>query len=308
MQTYTPTYINTINQPSELYINESSFTLIGEKPFLVMVQTDSCLNVRFKSRDSFGNTTICQCDVLVLSFKKECKEASPAHIQYTFKPKERTWNLGRNKLFEIAKNRSEKYVYYIFVDDDIQLQTKLHIKPWLTFLQFLKEIEPAVGIIDLSSNIKHALIARQQYGCATSEKSTTYINAPNFDSAVNAFHYQAINFVLPYPTKFDNISWYYSGFYAKVKCDLTFPGQTVHLTKIIGHNPHHRPYPRRLPNARADWDIIMDEVAARLPEKYRNTTELRAWREGGWRYEDDSPTHCIPLPKPHMPVTPFPHL
>ena len=57
-----------------------------------------------------------------------------------------------------------------------------------------------------------------------------YLNAPNFDLAFNAFHYQAVDYILPYPTTFDNISWLPSGSYAKIMCDLVYPGHTVALS------------------------------------------------------------------------------
>ena len=95
---------------------------------LVLVQAESCLANHLSSEEAFGNATLCQCDVLVLTFKKKCNETSPAHIKYVFKPGT-TWNEGRNFLYEVGKNRSEMYLYYIFTDDDIKLTTELSINP-----------------------------------------------------------------------------------------------------------------------------------------------------------------------------------
>ena len=47
---------------------------------------------------------------------------------------------GRNFLYELGKNRSEMYLYYIFTDDDIELTTELQINPWRTFLDFLLDV------------------------------------------------------------------------------------------------------------------------------------------------------------------------
>ena len=204
--------------------------------FLVMVQTESCLPSHLKSEHVFGNTS-CQCDVLVLSFKRKCNETTPKHIKYIFKSNT-TWNEGRNLLFDVGKNRTDWYLYYIFMDDDLQLSTRLKINPWMTFLDFLIEIEPAVGIVDNPLQVKKAFDARKRLGCGiNSTNSVDYINTPNFDSALNAFHYRAVDHILPYPTQFDNVSWWWSGFYFKAVCDVLFPGQTVVLTKINSKFP-----------------------------------------------------------------------
>ena len=279
------------------------------KRFLVMVQAESCLTNHLNSVEAFGNMTLCQCDVLVLAFKKACNEVSPAraHIKYMFKPGT-TWNEGRNLLLEVGRKRSEKYLYYIFMDDDIELTTELSVNPWRTFLDFLIDIEPAVGVVDYPWNVQNGLDAMERLGCGINVNSTNYINAPNFDSAFNAFHYQAVDYILPYPTQFDKISWWYSGFYSKVRCDITFPGQTLMLSKITMINPQHRPYPRRLPDDSHNWNIIMREVEAPLPEKYRNSELLKAWKRGGWTNEDRSASHCFPLATPHMSIRPFSYL
>ena len=275
--------------------------------FLVMVQGESCLKNHLNSEEAFGNTTLCQCDVLVLAYKRECNEASPVHIKYVFKPGT-TWNEGRNLLLEVGRSRSENYLYYIFMDDDIELITELSVNPWRTFLDFLIDIEPAVGVVDHQCNVQNGLNAMERLGCGINVNSTNYINAPNFDSAFNAFHYQAVDYILPYPTQFDKISWWYSSFYSKVKCDIMFPGQTLMHSKVTVINPQHRPYPHGDPYDSHSWNIIMREVEAPLPKKYRNLELLKAWKRGGFRHQDRSASHCFPLATPHMPIRPFSYL
>ena len=275
--------------------------------FLVLVQTESCLTSHLSSEEAFGNATFCQCDVLVLTFKRECNETSPAHIKYVFKPGT-TWNEGRNFLYEVGKNRSEMYLYYIFTDDDVMFTTELSINPWRTFLDFLLDVEPAVGVVDFIWNVEEGVGAVERLECGIDINSTNYISAPNFDSAFNAFHYQAIDYILPYPTQFDKLSWWYSGYYSKVKCDIMFPGQVLMFTKIIAVNTQHRPYPRRDPLDSPNWNIIIREVEAPLPEKYRNSELLKAWKRLGMKNEDKSASYCFPLPAPHKPIRPFSYL
>ena len=208
--------------------------------FLVLVQAESCLANHLSSEEAFGNATLCQCDVLVLTFKRECNETSPAHIKYVFKPGT-SWNEGRNFLYEVGKNRSEMYLYYIFTDDDIQLTTELSINPWRTFLDFLLDIEPAVGVVDFPQFLKLILRGKKRLGCGADINSTNYISAPNFDSAFNAFHYQAIDYILPYPTQFDKLSWWYSGYYSKSNVILCFPVKywcSLKLSQLISSIEH----------------------------------------------------------------------
>ena len=111
--------------------------------FLYLLETESCLPNHLNTAEAIGKDTTCQCDVLTLSFRNVCKVSGSPHI---FKPGT-TWAAGRNLLYKIAKRRSEKYLYYIFLDDDILLKVKLprpNENPWRLFENFLNRIQPAV--------------------------------------------------------------------------------------------------------------------------------------------------------------------
>ena len=191
------------------------------------------------------------------------------------------------------------------MDDDIVLQTKTKKNPWRVFEEFLKQIEPAVGVVEPSDNRHLPLVndARKQRGC-TLEEASDYLPTVNFDAAFNAFHYQAVEHILPYPCKFDATSWWYSQWYVMIKCEIIFTGQVVVHTELIGSNSKHRPYPRKGPGA-SDWDAILNEVGIDLPEKYRNASFLLEWKKDGPEREERSSTICLPPPPPRMPIKPF---
>ena len=273
--------------------------------FLYSIQTECCLPAYLNTHDIIGSSVACQCDVLVLSFKQDCNNKPSAHVEYIFAT-HLSWNEGRNLLFEMAKKRSKKYLYYIFMDDDVQFTTQLNMNPWRAFEEFLLNIEPAVAVVDDTKRLNIAYKSRKELGC--DEDDPDYVNAPQFDSAFNAFHYQAVNHILPYTTKFDNVSWWFSGWYAKVRCDVMFPGQTVMLTKISRVNLQHRNYPQFSPYLASDWEQLMKEVELSLPEKYRNVSLFLAWKKGGHRNQEKTISHCFPLPTPHMPIRPFAYL
>ena len=52
-------------------------------------------------------------------------------MQYLFNSST-TWTSGRNVLYEEAMKRDTRYLYYIFMDDDIQLAMLESLLPFLT--------------------------------------------------------------------------------------------------------------------------------------------------------------------------------
>ena len=273
---------------------------------LYLVQTDSCLPDHLLSVKTIGNAESCHCDVLVLSFKQECSKNPLEHVDYIFNSSATSWNRGRNLLFEETRKRG-KYLYYIFIDDDIGLIIKQkNVNPWRVFETFLEQIEPAIGIVEMETlHLPLVYNGRIEQNC-TLDEIPDYLPIVHFDSAFNAFHYKAVDSILPYPTKFDNISWWFSGWYAAVKSEVVFAGQTLVHTKVFADNFNHRPYPRKHPS-RKDWIAIMKEIEISLPEKYRNLSLFLEWKKGHER-EQTSPTLCLLPPPPHMPIKPFGYL
>ena len=273
--------------------------------FLYLLQTESCLPDYLGSVAVFGNASACNCDVLVLSYKQFCSVAPPSHhIEYRFNSSA-TWSLGRNQLFEFARRRGEKYLYYIFTDDDIILEASKGKNPWRILEDFLKRIEPAVAGIDTDTHpfLPAIYSARRKQGCILKEKAEC-LPAARFDEAVNAFHYQAVGHLLPYLSKFDAVSWWYPGVYMAVKCEILFQGHSVLHTELHAINLQHRSYPKKLAGG-SDLLAILKEVENELPEKYRNSSLLLEWRKNGLKHETMSSTLCLPPPLPHMPIKPF---
>ena len=148
----------------------------------------------------------------------------------------------------MAKKRGKVYLYYIFLDNDIGLTTKTqNSNPWREFEDFLKQVEPAIAAIDTNTNgmLQHILNGRRQKGCTLNQTlHYSYITTARFNPAMNAYHYEAAEYILPYTTRYDKTSWWYPDLYFEIKCELTFAGQIVIHTSVTGTNPKHRPYPR----------------------------------------------------------------
>jgi len=131
-----------------------------------------------------------------------------------------------------------------------------------------------------------------------------YVTTARFDEGFNAFHYQTLDYLFPYSTKRDSISWSFSGLQLGVKCEVTFRGHMVLHTQITAINPSHRPYPRRS-KTREKILMMLSEIAEQIPFKYRNNKVLLGWKTYGLNYESLSPTYCLPPPSPHMPIKPY---
>ncbi len=109
---------------------QGNLVLTVPSRLLYLVQTENCLPRKLKSVEAFEDPLACQCDVLVLSYKEVCYDSALPNIECLFNSST-TWASGRNLLFEAAMRRSEKYLYYIFMDDDIVLKTTTaNQNPW----------------------------------------------------------------------------------------------------------------------------------------------------------------------------------
>ena len=264
---------------------------------LYLTQTEKCLPKYFKSHKVIGDTTACQCDVLVLSYKEECKDTSLSHVKYIFQPST-TWTTGRNLLYYTAKARDKFYLYYIFMDDDTKLQLKKTTDkaPWRMFEDSLKTIQPAIA--DVDPYIKFINIP-QPKNCEP-EHVTKFAQVFWFDAMFNAFHHQVIDHILPYPNRFDKRSWYYSQMYVIVRGDVKFHGQVVGDTRIKALNTKHRPYPRE--HYWNTFDIVVDDVRKEISNKYQNRSEPilgQQWMKKVNHRMAPGDYYCSRAPKPN---------
>ena len=85
--------------------------------------------------------------------------------------------------------RRKTYLYYIFLDDDIVLfgikETTLNL--WMKLEDSLRKTEPAVAAL-----------------LVWGDKKSVYIGFIKQNKS--AFHYQSVNCILPYSSRFDAIS------------------------------------------------------------------------------------------------------
>ena len=277
--------------------------------FLYLVQTESCLPRNLASPKVLGDPSSCNCDVLVLNFKERCSNISLPHVEYVFNSST-TWTTGRNLLYELAMKRSETYHYYIFLDDDINLSSlrkknETYQNLWRAFESSLKSVEPAVGVLYMEFRLRYLNYYRKQKNCSLNG-THEFIPTVYFDPSFDAFHYKAVQHILPYSARFDDITWWYSHYDAHIKSELIFRGQVVKHTYIVTDNSIHRPYKKAPVNNTIIFEMVND-VVKMLPKQYQNMTLVKEWKKYGLRHEQTSSTICLPPLKPHEPIVPFRH-
>ena len=290
----------------------------GNKKMLYLVQTESCLPLHLRLVDVMGNTSICMCDVLVLSYKQPCNDTlSLPHVEHIFNSST-TWTTGRNLLHEVAMLRRETYLYYIFLDGDIVLfgikETTLNL--WRKLEDSLREMEPAVAAVSVGGDKRKCIsqfnwFYRHRQKCSFN-KTTDFIPIVTWDAAFSAFHYQSVKHILPYSSRYDELSWWYSQVYVCIKCENIFRGQVLLHTDICAVNPSHHPYPRVQGHLNTSiTNAIVNEIKEEIPNKYDNKLSrlILGWKTHGYYgHGSTSSTICLPPPTPHKSIKPYTHL
>ena len=248
--------------------------------FVYLMQTENCIPAYLKSPEVIGDSGACQCDVIVLSYKNECADTSLPHVQYIFNSSNSTtWTVGRNLLYKAAMKREKKYLYYIFMDDDLQLikaDEKNIQNPWRMSEESLNIFQPAVVFLLLKEETRtQSETLSKPLNC----ELTGYIQIYDMNAIFSAFHYQAIDHILPYTAKYDSVSWWFSQMYIIIKCNILFKNEAVIDSRIRVTNPQHRDYPRKHVDQNVINQKIIPDIRSETPEEYRKSVEpiLQQW-------------------------------
>ena len=202
-----------------------------------------------------GNSSACNCNVLILGYKFLCNETSLEHVEYVHDPKT-IWSTGRNLLCDIAVKIPTKYLYYIFMDDDILLKPTWRNNcevnnSWQNCERFLLKYTPPVGITAYCyTNVFPS--------CIEPNKPTVVRIQGVFDAAFNASHIKALPSLIPFETRYENISWWHSQHYLAGFASLNFKREGVEA--ITALNIKHRNYPWKNGKFRALKSIGNDVV------------------------------------------------
>ncbi len=174
------------------------------------------------------------------------------------------------------------YHYYIFLDDDADLEfnsfTPEEMKtqtPFRAFEGWLLEYEPAIGVANYPNSRQGVdfIFKRRRMLFGINEKSMV-VPVIWFDALFNAFHHKAIEHILPYPTQYDNQSWWSAQLHVICSVEPKFRGQALSFVPITVSNVQHHYYPRMKENYDTQVHAFVQEIQNRAPIAYRNRTLL----------------------------------
>lgn len=291
-----------------------------------LVQAESCLSEHFSSFLKLDSRATR--DVLVLSWGRQCLDSSRNLSSVVYVDgKNTSWGTGRNILYQLALKRNKNYLYFVFMDDDVEFSFTSNMTqdfgysrgtryPLKAFENFLLGYEPAIGLCNYCSRCGK-LIPNGSYvpGLCCSPRTAAGILPPilpatiAFDAAVNAFHTESIKHLLPYRLDYEAISWWESQKYVILASDILFRGQVVRYTPVTAINNEHRDYPQ-LPLD--NWEDILRDIRKGVPEKYKNLEVFERKPEvdmvpeiiGNILYTS---LWNISIPKPKTAIVPYRH-
>lgn len=303
--------------PSATDVSERTEKQTVSPPFVYLTQTEQCLRSKIIQNLELSNSSKCRCDVIVLSYKKECLEESPPHFTYLF-DNTTTWGSGRNELFFHAMDKRLAYIYYIFLDDDVSLKFNAaatsamtsQLSPIRSFQNWLLEYEPAVGVVDYKQRREgETVLRRKRKICHTGHhKADTPLAYPTifFDPVFNAFHAKAVSHIFPLDTRHEKINWWLTDKYITSAVELKFRGQALLFFPVTVENPLHRPYPRSVRGRITAWQGFIEDIQRQSPAQYANHSLFKEFKRDPDLYVATSRTYCMNISR-KQDIVPFAH-
>jgi hypothetical protein len=196
------------------------------------------------------------------------------------------------------------------------------MSPLRAFENFLLEYEPALGVTNyVIHHTSDFILAKMKTLCKANKNQTTstnnahpdavknhtlYLTSTFFDACVTAFHKDAIDHILPYPTTYDQINWHLSQRYVIIATEIKFRGHCYLFTPLNTNNPKHREYP----NGGTDevLSTVAKNLASGIPLKYQNVTWVKDFvkMKEPLLYTENTPAMCLKFP-PRHPIIPYSH-
>ena len=254
---------------------DKSTELTTRKPFVYLTETERCLPPYLASSSRIGDPQSCNCDVIVLSYRTKCQENSQSHVSYMFDPST-LFASGRNVLFFAAMDRRPGYHYYIFLNDDTTLRYNRfapadmrELPPFRAVETWLLEYEPVVGVLDYKHHGTNYILKLRKKSCGINETSLV-LPTVFYDALFNAYHYKAIEHILPYPTQYERGCVFCSNRQAMIAVEVKFGGQALLFAPVSGGNPlHRRDDDRRLMMAAREREFV-EYIRQEAPANLRN--------------------------------------
>lgn len=175
-----------------------------------------------------------------------------------------TWTEGRNRLLGEAIGRERRYLYYIFLDEDIVFERG----DWRLFEEYLLKYRPAAAApySPWYPPSRNSRLEQEAHTCFY------------FDAMFSAFHGDIVadRIVLPYYPGYDAKSWWFSQWFVIHLMQLFFPHHVLQFNRVWTRNAEHAPYPHadNWQPAREFFDqVVRHHALSALPRFFRRVVQ-----------------------------------
>ncbi|XP_013392982.1 uncharacterized protein LOC106160783 [Lingula anatina] len=153
---------------------------------------------------------------------------------------------GRSVLLQHAVNLAAQmqdggYLYYIFMDDDLELSVKsdgqvnwkawpkMAADPFQRFEEFLMYYQPAVGYVRFEDMVRQFV----------NKQNPVNLNW-DFDECLNAFHKDTLSFLIPYDLHLDYESWYNGAWMTRQLISMLYHSYRIQCNSLLVTNRIHK--------------------------------------------------------------------
>ncbi|KAL9965116.1 hypothetical protein ACROYT_G028870 [Oculina patagonica] len=295
-------------------ITAGSISLPSLKPFIYLTETEQCLPPNLATSSQIGDPETCNCDVIVLSYRAKCQEDNRSHVSYLFDPNTH-FASGRNVLFFAAMDRRPGYRYYIFLDDDAVINHNketpnemLKLSPFRLVEKWLLDYEPAVGVLDYVVHHGANFVRRTRKDLCGINETSLVIPTAFYDAMFNAFHYKAIEHILPYPTQYEKINIYSCNRHTMLVVEVKFSGQALLFAAVTARNSKHRGHTTPKTNYTEISREFVTKIKQEAPPKIRNHELFDKLYNSPKPYlTHQSRSYCANVTR-NQPIIPYRHL
>ena len=171
-------------------------------------------------------------------------------------------------------SRRPGYHYYIFINDDTVLKynsftptNMTKMSPFQAVEKWSFEYEQAFGVLDYAFH--HGadnVLRKRKVFCGINETSLV-LPTVFLDAIFNAFHYKAVEHILPYPTQYEHSCMFATNRDTMIAVEVKFGGQALLFAPVTAGNPKHRKYDRPKTNITAITREFIERIKQKAPPK-----------------------------------------
>ncbi|XP_020612658.1 uncharacterized protein LOC110051027 [Orbicella faveolata] len=182
------------------------------------------------------------------------------------------------------------------------------MSPFRAVEEWLLDYEPAVGVLDYKVHHGASTVIKKRRDLCGINESSLVLPTVFYDAIFNAFHYEAVAHILPYPTQYERVCMFASNRDTMIAVEVKFGGQALLFSPVTAGNPKHRKYDR----SRTNFTEISREFIARIkqeaPPVLRNHVIFEMLHANPKRYlNSESRSFCVNVTR-HQPIIPYRHL